>query len=71
MQNESELLNTQQLAKRLMTKPRTIRSWRSKGIGPTYLAPKGSRSCLYRASDVEAWLSSCATISGAVKPRDE
>lgn len=50
----SELLNPQELADRLGTKPTVLAQWRYLGRGPKFI--KTGRSIRYRASDIEAWL---------------
>jgi len=47
-------LTTDEVAARLRLSPRTVRSWRSEGIGPRYV--KLGRAVRYRRSSVDAYL---------------
>lgn len=40
----------------LQQQPRTLQSWRQKGVGPSFLRLSG-RSVRYRKSDIDSWLS--------------
>jgi len=53
-----EYLTSPQLARLLGRKPQTIRAWRLRGTGPSYVrlgnGPKAP--VVYRRTDVEEWL---------------
>ncbi len=51
-----ERLTTDDLAKRLKRSVHTIRKWRLRRVGPSYIAPSGPKGPkFYRLEDVEAW----------------
>lgn len=52
----SQLLTADEVAERLKKKKKTLANWRSQGIGPSYIKTEGG--ILYRALDVEKWLTS-------------
>jgi len=49
------LLTRLQVAKHLAIEPRTLESWRTRGLGPKYVR-YGRRSVRYRPSDVVQWV---------------
>lgn len=51
-----QLLTPDEAAVWIRKKPKTLANWRSQGIGPAYLKTEGG--ILYRARDVEKWLTS-------------
>ena len=54
---QPELLNTQHAADVLGVRPQTLRLWRSRGTGPTYIRLHGTRGMvLYDVADLQAWL---------------
>lgn len=57
----TELLTTRQAASFLNRKVQTLRRWRVRSVGPPFIRP-GTCSpfgrCMYRRSDIEAWLAS-------------
>lgn len=55
----------QQAAPYIGTTPGTLAQWRYLGKGPKYLRLPGSRTILYRKTDLDAWLD-----SGEVVPSD-
>lgn len=50
----AQLLTPAELAKQLHSTPATLAGWRYKGMGPKFV--KTGRKVLYRATDVDAWL---------------
>lgn len=50
------LLLPSELAALLEVEVRTLASWRSRKIGPDYVATEGGSRIFYRVTDVEAWL---------------
>ncbi len=50
----SELVETEELARRLHAPIHTVHYWRAKGIGPKGV--RVGRRVLYRWADVESWL---------------
>lgn len=51
------LLDTAELARRLEVKPQTIRTWRLRGEGPTFIKLGSALGrCRYSAHVVEEWL---------------
>jgi hypothetical protein len=51
-----QLLTADEVAERIKKKTKTLANWRSQGIGPAYIKVEGG--ILYRARDVEKWLTS-------------
>lgn len=49
-----QLLTPAELAEQLHSTPATLAGWRYKGMGPQFI--KTGRKVLYRATDVDAWL---------------
>jgi len=60
-----DFMTTSDLAERLKTPQSTVRYWRYTGYGPPGL--KVGRRVLYRVTDVEAWLKSLGSTTGARK----
>ncbi len=55
--NPLELLTEKELAKVTGFSPRTLQSWRCRGLGPPFL--KISQGCIrYQRAEVEKWLAS-------------
>jgi predicted DNA-binding transcriptional regulator AlpA len=63
-----ELINTEQLARKLGLKPNTLAQWRLAGSGPQYV--KIGRRVRYRVTDVQGWITAqnrqSTAASGAV-----
>ena len=60
----NNLLTDKQAAPLLGVEPATLRSWRCRGIGPTYLklglGPKAA--CRYTRHDIEAFIAQCRQV---------
>ena len=52
-----EFMDTAELAATLKRSVGTIRNWRSRGIGPDYYTTGDTGNVLYKAEDVELWMS--------------
>ena len=50
------LFSQRETAKLLSLSPRTLERWRCTGDGPVHV--KAGRRCLYRQSDLAAWIAS-------------
>jgi hypothetical protein len=50
-----EILTPVETAAVLKTQPRTLESWRYRGVGPAFIRLSG-RAIRYRRSDLEKWL---------------
>lgn len=61
MEQERYLI-TEEVAELARTTPATVRYWRHCGKGPRWLKP--GRRCLYRESDVRAWLEDALKPAG-------
>jgi hypothetical protein len=57
----SNLLTTEEVAVQLKLAPFTLRNWRVKGTGPTFVLC--GRLPRYRQSDVDAWVESRIRLS--------
>jgi len=57
----SKLLTTRQVADLLGLAPKTLRNWRTQGLGP--VAHKLGNRVRYRAEDVVDWLGDCRESS--------
>lgn len=54
-ETEARLLSTNEVARLLGLEPRTLRAWRSRGIGPDFV--RLSRQCVrYRQTDVSKYI---------------
>jgi hypothetical protein len=51
-----EYLDTEETARLVRRPPETLRYWRSRGVGPKWIKPPGTRHILYRRADVDEWL---------------
>ena len=65
-EDHDAFLTRAEAAEILRCRPQTLALWAHEGRGPRYFRPDGGR-CLYRASDVNAWLARQAVTPG--KPR--
>ena len=54
IEEEAEVWDTDEAAAFLRISPRTLVSWRSRGMGPTYV--KVGRRVVYLQRDIVAWL---------------
>lgn len=52
----SDFLNLNQVANLCQVSPRTVRRWVNQGRGPLMVRMPNGRKCVFRTSDVEAWL---------------
>lgn len=60
-----KMLTTSELAKLLHTQTGTLRSWRKRAIGPTYIKGEGLRGQVrYMVKDVRNWINSRRTPTG-------
>jgi predicted DNA-binding transcriptional regulator AlpA len=64
---DRQLFSDVELARYLSVSVSTLRKWRIRKIGPTWL--KLGALCRYRLSDVQAWLDSCPR-GGSERPAD-
>ncbi|MHA7297665.1 helix-turn-helix transcriptional regulator [Pseudarthrobacter sp. MDT3-1] len=60
--NAAPLLTTEEVAAWLQVAPKTLRNWRSDGIGPTALKLHGV--VRYNRSAVENWISTTSKAAG-------
>lgn len=51
---QSDLLLPREAAEYLRRKPKTLRNWRTRGIGPTYTGT--GHGVRYRKRDLDAWI---------------
>lgn len=66
--DDSEILDTEQAARLLNRQPDTLRQWRARGTGPTYLTyPDSDRFYGYRASDLRAFIDSLTPVEGGAR----
>jgi hypothetical protein len=65
MPQSEELLTRPEAAALLRVKPATLGQWAYRGCGPKFLRPDGGR-CLYRQSDLDAWLAGGEIVPGRV-----
>lgn len=58
------LLNDEEAAELLSVSPATLRSWRCRGIGPSFvkMGPGKKSPVRYSASDIEAFISQCRHV---------
>jgi len=67
-----ELINTAKAADVLGVRPQTLRLWRSRGTGPTYVRLHGTRGrVLYDVADLRAWLDTRRFTSTAEEAEGE
>ncbi|MDP9093409.1 MAG: helix-turn-helix domain-containing protein [Actinomycetota bacterium] len=51
-------LVTEEVAEMTRNDPETVRTWRTRGLGPRWFRLPGTRRVLYAREDVEAWIAS-------------
>jgi len=51
-------LSTTEVAKMLDVSPRTLYTWRQKGIGPEFFQPAPGCNVVYSRDEVERWIKS-------------
>lgn len=59
----SHLLTTTDAAAALAIAPKTLRNWRSQGLGPPFIRLGGA--IRYRETDLQAWVDAQAVAVGA------
>jgi predicted site-specific integrase-resolvase len=64
---DTAILTEKEAAKRLFARPDTLRKWRTRGRGPTYL--KLSGKIRYRADDLEKFIEQSRVVPSERKRR--
>lgn len=64
---EDRIMDTEELARYMGVKPRTVQDWRHEAIGPDYFK-LGSGRVRYRMSAVTAWIDRETTPGGQFHP---